>query len=79
MFYAVSLQHHMPWGFDLCQHCTDFRKGEKEGGDGQGRGRRREGGEGEGKKREEAVLEKCVRSVEYDATGRGRGEECFCF
>lgn len=77
MFCAVSLQHHMPWGFDLCQRCADFRKGEKEGGDRQGRGRR--GGKGKVKREKKLFLEKFVRSVECDGNGRGREEECFHF
>lgn len=71
------VQYHMLWGFDLCQRRTDFRKGEKEGGDRQGRGRR--GVKGKVKREKKLFLEKCVRSVGCDATGRGREEECFRF
>lgn len=34
---------------------------------------------GEVNREKKLFLEKFVRSVEYDGTGRGRGEECFRF
>lgn len=37
------------------------------------------GVKGKVKREKKLFLEKCVRSVECDATGRGRGEECFRF